>query len=101
MKKKNLNGLALKKYCVSNLSLLHKKRGGNINTDTETGLATTGPTNSTPSMYTECTAINGSNISDCMTTKAGDCECNTNTGTSKAQPPSEHQTCAVSNHFSH
>lgn len=99
MKKKNLNGLALKKYCVSNLSLLHRKTGGNMNTDNDTGLATTGPI-TTPSIYTECTTANGSDISDCMTTKVGDCECNTNTGTSKAQPPSEHQTCGVSNHFS-
>ena len=95
MKKKNLKGLTLKKYSVSNLTLLHQKIGGNIETVT-TELGTTSP-NSILSIYPECTVSNASDGSDCTTSLLVDCVCNTNNGTTKAQPPTEHQECPTKN----
>lgn len=95
MKKKNLKGLTLKKYSVSNLTLLHKKNGGN--TETNTTLETTSPNSILLSLYPECTIPNGSDASDCYTSLLVDCVCNTNNGTVKAQAPTEHQQCPTNN----
>lgn len=89
MKKKNLTGLALRKYSISNLALLHKKIGGNIETNTE--LVTTSP-NNVFSLHNECTII-----SDCTTSDIDTCNCNTNNGTVKAQPPTQHKECPTNN----
>lgn len=88
MKKKSLKGLTLKKYSISNLSLLHQKIGGNIETNTE--LETTSPTNIFS--LEECTII-----SDCNSFDYDTCNCNTNNGTVKAQPPTQHQQCPTNN----
>ncbi|WP_298427104.1 hypothetical protein [uncultured Kordia sp.] len=96
MKKKNFKNLRLKKYTISNLAILHKRSGGII--DNDTTLAPTNP-NTQASIYPECTIPNGSNISDCITSRLVDCECNTNTGATKAESPSEHQNCPTNNLF--
>ncbi len=90
MKKKSLKGLALKKYSISNLSLLHQKIGGNIETNTE--LETTSP--SIIFSLNECTII-----SDCPS-DIYTCNCNTNNGTVKAQPPTQHEQCPPTNNNS-
>ncbi|MGH1386374.1 hypothetical protein [Kordia sp.] len=90
MKKKNLKGLLLHKYSISNLSLLHQKIGGDIETVT-TELGTTSP-NTVLSINPECTIVNMSDIADCAFTGMYTV-CNTNTGVTKAQPPTEHQEC--------
>ncbi|WP_298517647.1 hypothetical protein [uncultured Kordia sp.] len=97
MKKKNLKGLALTKYHISNLTLLHRKNGGNVDNNT-TGLATTTP-NIGASVYPECTIPNATTVTDCATSNLVDCECNTNTGTTKAHPPTEHQECPTNNNI--
>lgn len=89
MKKKNLKGLILHKYRISNLSLLHLRLGGLVETDT--ALGTTSP-NTVQSINPECTILNTSDIANCALTGIYTV-CNTNTGTTKVQPPTEHQEC--------
>ncbi|MEM6720145.1 MAG: hypothetical protein AAF611_12545 [Bacteroidota bacterium] len=97
MKKQQLKNLNLKKYRISNLTILHRKSGGNVGADAELTTTTIGME---PSGYPECTTSNPSNVTDCHTSLFVDCECNTNTGITKAQPPSEHQNCKP-NGFAH
>jgi len=97
MKKKDLKNLKLTKYRISNLALLHRKNGGNVGNNN--AIATTAIGNEI-SMDVECSASNPSNVSECYTSFIIDCQCQTNAGTTRAQPPSEHQTCNAKPGFS-
>jgi len=94
MKKKNLKYLRLQKYSVSNLTLLDRKTGGALVTNTD-GQAVTIPTDQTV-CNADCVHVNNNTymISDCVGTLCGQ-QCHTNAGTTRAQPPSEHQGCNV------
>jgi hypothetical protein len=94
MKKKNLKNLRLHKCNVSNLALLHRKTGGATvdNTDDQTAITPYGET-----VYNaECVTINTNTlaVSDCGGTLCFE-QCHTNAGTTRAQPPSEHQACNI------
>ena len=91
MKKKNLKSLFLHKCSVSNLTLLHRKVGGVIpvqNTDTQTYINTN--YNSVDGNV-DCTLVDISGAPGCPSFE--DVTCNTNAGTTRAKPPSEHQAC--------
>ena len=81
MKKKTLKNLALHTHKISNLTLLYRNAGGNMNTDM-------GPT---PTVNPHELTI----VSECRT-KYKSCnflECVTNSGDTKAPPPSEYDGC--------
>ncbi|WP_430412656.1 hypothetical protein [Kordia sp.] len=89
-----MKSLMLHKHTVSNLAILHRKTGGVtvLNTDGQTAITPYGETVNN----TDCEHIttNTLMISDCIGTLCAE-QCHTNAGTTRAQPPSEHQGCNI------
>lgn len=81
MKKKNLKNLTLRAYKVSNLALLPKQKGGDLNTDTN--IETDTDYNGNSILYTCITEYRSCIFSDCAT----------NGGDTKVPPPTEYETC--------
>lgn len=90
MKKKNLKSLLLHKCSVSNLTLIHRRIGGELpapNTDAETYI----DPYATSLEGHDCTVVDHSGAVGCPS--FANYSCNTNAGTTRAKPPSEHQAC--------
>ncbi|WP_298423257.1 hypothetical protein [uncultured Kordia sp.] len=89
MKRKRLKSLKLHKYSVSNLTLLHRKIGGMFpsNTDGQTYIEINDASIEGPT----CSVVDHSGSPECPSMRIDNCQ--TNAGTTKVKPPSEHEGC--------